>query len=358
MGLREVAIFAGVLADLILKEVASSFHTTWIAHGLPLHARVNAIRAEEVVKLHMMFFIMEEEMTGKVRSIAQVEAHVRNIFPDWDDSYMWVQDFRATKKWMKDRTNPFRREIHSFDTEVAFAQDATFHFSSFQRSGCAALKNDLSEMEHQGSGRVLLSRFYKGALKGDWTFGESQDYLRHLGVLDESDLAAPSVVIPNYINSKTNCLVSTGFYSLCCADECEGLMQHLEARVGAPNADPAEIADIVSHLPSDTVDAPRNLSASLLQRLDEVANVNGGTVPLHGRLFTQWMHHAYPRECMHSSCSFMSTSLRSSKPWRHSFPGLPRKSSSHQLENHQNIGFWCPCALLLLSWQSRPSALR
>merc|ERR1719468_846795 len=25
--------------------------------------------------------------------------------------------------------------------------------------------------------------------------------------------------------------------------------------------------------------------------------MHGGHVPLHGRLFAQWMHHAYPREC-------------------------------------------------------------
>merc|ERR1719362_238558 len=45
------------------------------------------------------------------------------------------------------------------------------------------------------------------------------------------------------------------------------------------------------------VQAPRNLSAAQLGRLDEIAAVHGGRVPLHGRLFAQWMHHAYPREC-------------------------------------------------------------
>lgn len=34
-----------------------------------------------------------------------------------------------------------------------------------------------------------------------------------------------------------------------------------------------------------------------MSRLDEIAAGNGGRVPLHGRLFAQWMHHAYPREC-------------------------------------------------------------
>ena len=74
-------------------------------------------------------------------------------------------------------------------------------------------------------------------------------------------------------------------------------MQHLETDVSAPSASPARIAETVSLLQSDTVDAPRNLSSALLTRLQEIADVHAGTVPLHGRLFAQWMHHAYPREC-------------------------------------------------------------
>merc|ERR1719195_632118 len=38
-------------------------------------------------------------------------------------------------------------------------------------------------------------------------------------------------------------------------------------------------------------------SKSLLNRLEEVAAINDGKVNLHGRLFAQWMHHAFPREC-------------------------------------------------------------
>merc|ERR1740123_2936722 len=74
-------------------------------------------------------------------------------------------------------------------------------------------------------------------------------------------------------------------------------MRHVERHIASSSATPARIAEVVSSLHSDTVDAPRNLSASLHARLDEIAAFHGGHVPLHGRLFAQWMHHAYPREC-------------------------------------------------------------
>merc|ERR1719203_373755 len=47
----------------------------------------------------------------------------------------------------------------------------------------------------------------------------------------------------------------------------------------------------------------RTLPQWLLRRLDEVAAHHGGRVPLHGRLFAQWMHYAYPRECRYPHVS-------------------------------------------------------
>jgi len=125
----------------------------------------------------------------------------------------------------------------------------------------------------------------------------SQEYLRELGSLDESGLGQPSVLIANYINSPTNCLADSKYYSVCCVNECEALLSPIEQAIAAPKALPEHIAQVVAKLPSATVEAPRELSATLLRRLDEIAAQHGGRVPVHGRLFAQWMHHAYPREC-------------------------------------------------------------
>merc|ERR1740123_1617489 len=74
-------------------------------------------------------------------------------------------------------------------------------------------------------------------------------------------------------------------------------MSHLEKAIAAPVASPGRIVELVTQLRSDSVDAPRSLSESVLSRLNEIANHHDGVVPLHGRLFAQWMHHAYPLEC-------------------------------------------------------------
>merc|ERR1712107_745469 len=86
-------------------------------------------------------------------------------------------------------------------------------------------------------------------------------------------------------------------YSVCCIDECEQMMGQLEREIAAPEATPSQIIGLVSGMSSSTVEAPRNLPMKLVNRLDDAAAQHAGTIQLHGRLFAQWMHHAFPREC-------------------------------------------------------------
>merc|ERR1719282_2106475 len=76
-------------------------------------------------------------------------------------------------------------------------------------------------------------------------------------------------------------------------------MDHLESEIQDPFAKPEKIVELVSSLPSASVSAPRTLPSALVRKLGEVAAQHDGLVPLHSRLFAQWMHFAYPRECQY-----------------------------------------------------------
>jgi len=122
--------------------------------------------------------------------------------------------------------------------------------------------------------------------------------LRQNGALDESNPINPRVIIPNYVNGLSNCVGISHFHSTCCVNECETLMDTVERSIGQPEASPEDIVSLVQTLPSATVLANRVLPDVMLTRLRAIANSHqSGMVPLHGRLFSQWMHHAYPREC-------------------------------------------------------------
>lgn len=209
---------------------------------------------------------------------------------------MWARDLRHTKLAESRKRNSFTPP-GAWSLVEEFAQDLGHHFGKFQNLECQSLKSQLMDMEYRGTGRVRLSEFYGGADDGSWTFTESVDYLRALGALDESDPKQMSVIIPNFLVSQTNCITPSSMYSVCCLNECEGLMSALERGSGGPEGEPAQIFELVSTIASATVDAPRVLPDVQRKRLEEVASLHGGKVPLHGRLFAQWMHHAYPREC-------------------------------------------------------------
>jgi len=299
LGLEELAVFVAVMSDLVHAEALQGLHKAYASLRLPTVGPVPKRWSELAVKAYLIGFVVGGNLTiTGMEDFDFLERELPEIYPDWHDTYMWLEDLQETHDLMlQSRRNPFVAKRDTFDTSVAFVQEFGHNFGSYQDLECKALKSRLVEMEYHSTGRIRLSRFYAGGVNGDWTLSESVAYLRNLGVLDETDPSKPSVAIANYMTSSTNCLATSGFYSVCCTNECEGLMQRLEKDLAAPSAIPDRIVESVSALPSDTVDAPRNLSAALLARLGEIAEVHHGHVPLHGRLFAQWMHHAYPREC-------------------------------------------------------------
>merc|ERR1719189_3407238 len=186
-------------------------------------------------------------------------------FPYWNDFKIWVQDVRHTMTRER-MSQSFQSEDLSLEHVIREVQELNDRLGVFQNLECRSLKGALADMEYKNTGRVLLSDFYREGMKGEHLFIEHVDYLRKLGALDESDPHHPSVIIANYLAGQANCLTSTNFHSVCCFDECQGLMAHLEHSIAAPSAPAGQIAELVMHLRSDTVDAPRNVSASLLAR--------------------------------------------------------------------------------------------
>jgi len=148
------------------------------------------------------------------------------------------------------------------------------------------------------SGRVRLQDFYgKNQHHGKWQFSESVPYLHELGALDETNPNDAKVIIPNYVNGASNCIASSRFSSVCCISECESLRERVEQALDVPEPVAEDVAQVAAALSSSTVPTNRSLSPLMLNRLHGIAAANRGRVPLYGRLFAQWLHHLFPREC-------------------------------------------------------------
>jgi len=320
--LARLALLAAKLTDLVQKEAVQNLANLYTALKLSATSRIKKKDAEAAFKWYLVMYLLGDSTEGVDRQqLVAAERDIIDMYPAWRSVKMWSKDLDQTLAFnQKPRRNPFLDADVSFEQSSTKVQELGNHFGSFQKLECQSLKGALMEMELGGSGRVALADFYQVGLKEDWQFNENAEYLRSLGALDESDPKRPSIFIPNYLHSQTNCLSTSGFYSVCCTNECEGLLGHLERELAAPRASPARLAALVGQLESDTVAAPRNLSSVQLARLGQIAELHGGEVPLHGRLFAQWMHHAYPRECPFPHLAG-STSTLSQEEWHRSTGG-------------------------------------
>merc|ERR1719277_510676 len=229
------------------------------------------------------------------KALVMLKARIYKLYPTWDETRAFMMDVRAKSAGHK---TYFTR----LDIEGALEQMHD-QYGRWQDKECQELKSKLLALEDQsiglnGSGRVRMTDFYGSNVKdGNWQFSETREFLERSGVMDTHDQNVPRMIIPNYINSPSNCVAGSKYYSVCCINECEDLVDSLEHRFQTPAVPPRDVADAISSMASSTVQAGRELHPILVARLEEIAKHHGGKVPLHGRLFMQWMHHAYPREC-------------------------------------------------------------
>jgi len=194
--------------------------------------------------------------------------------------------------------NDFEPRFTFRDVE-SVVKSVTMSFGNFWTTECQRVKGLLVDMDHSSTGRVKLSDFYGAALAGEWRFSESKEYLRQLGALDESSSwQGARVIITNYMQASSNCIVSAQHYRVCCANECEGILGEVEAAVQSPLATPDAILMALVNHSSPLDDNIVKLSSSMKSQLHSIAKTSpGGMVPVHGRLFAQWLHYAFPREC-------------------------------------------------------------
>jgi len=290
--LHELAALAAALEDLVRREAVGRLQTAYSIHGLPTREAVPEEEVEAVVATYFVMYLLAGNFSASgLQELDRKKLIFSKKYTGWAEAKDWLA------KILDPALSPGRKGVMDFDGVTGLVSSIGEQYYTFNDLECKSLKSTLRELEGKKAGRVRLSQFYKTGLHSHWRFNEKAEYLRSLGALDESDPDTPRVIVPNYVMARTNCLEASKLYAICCRNECEDLMGHIEQQVGAEAAYPDQIVSLAAALPSDTVSAPRNLSSVLVKRLREVASRNGGKVPLHGRLFAQWMHHAYPHEC-------------------------------------------------------------
>merc|ERR1719476_881614 len=295
LNLREMALLAATFENLVHQETAERLGSTLKILNMSDVDEFTVAQTNEVLEAYMMSYIVRVDYARvKKAAIHIIRERIYKLYPTWDETRGFLREVRA-------QSGQHRSYFTQSDIEDVLEQMHD-QYGRWQDKECQDLKSKLLALEDMsigfnGSGRVRMADFYGSVKDGNWQFRETREFLDQLGALDVHDPNVPRVIIPNYINSPTNCLAGSKYYSVCCINECEDLLDSIEHRFKSPGAHPSEISEFVASLASSSVPAGRTLHPILLARLEEIAKHHGGVVPLHGRLFSQWMHHAYPREC-------------------------------------------------------------
>jgi len=258
---------------------------------------------KRMLEAYMVHWMLGEDKQS-INILMRNRTLLEREFPHWQgikgfvDGRLRLLDFQQAKAPKSGFSTAMMDRQYSFDDAHTVIGGITQSFQSYWQSECVTMKQQLAEMDRTNTGRVKLSDFYGTGLDADWRFAESESYLRELGALDESSpWLGKQVIIPNYLLTAGNCIVSTPHYLICCQNECEGLLREVEEGIGNSVADPQELLRIVGNLTSSSMEETVQLSRGLVEQLHIVAKTHGGVVPLHGRLFAQWLHYAFPREC-------------------------------------------------------------
>jgi len=286
LDLNDLAALAAAIEDLIHKEAEGTLGEIYTA--LQFGNATDRAQVHKALSAYMVVYLGN----GVWSLDAAISEEFQQKHNYWNATEAWFRGIE--EKQLGTAEGPV-----TFATVAGITKDIGARYGAYNDDECQKLKVALMNTWGKGkaTGRVRLVDFYRLGLDTEWSLTEKASYLKALGALDDTNASAPMVMIPNYLAAKPNCLQSTSLYSICCRNECEELMGKLEKSLAAPTAAPQHIVSLVQALTSPSVEAPRELPQSLVGRLQEVAILHGGEVNLHGRLFAQWMHHAFPSEC-------------------------------------------------------------
>jgi len=291
----DVVAMVAVLEQLMFDESVTLLEAAYKLNGLSVADEINEPTLHKVLQSYLLLF--GQGSKADLSNGASLQKLLQSLSQKRPDIVEFENDAVLNLQYAnRHHANPFKAHRYSFQAAAKIMEDLAQRYGKWQNAECRDMKAHLAELDTEGSGRVPLGLFYAQPKGAAYHFSESSEYLRKIGALDEvSSQGMPQVVIPNYVAGPSNCIASSSYYSVCCLSECEGIFSELEHQVLAPTASPERLLTLVRNMSDAT------LPQGLPEKLHAIAKQHGGEVPLHGRLFAQWLHFAFPHECPYPS---------------------------------------------------------
>jgi len=300
--LDEAVVMIAALEHLLFDSDNALLEKIYRNRRLMTTSLLDKDQMQALLRDYMVYWIVGDDEESAAALLADPRLLVESV-PHWTAIVNMVEGSVAALEFSRQRTPEVGAGRVAFEARYTFedalkvAGSISRSFGSFWETQCQDTKASLVALDTTHTGRVRLADFYGANKDGEWRFGESEAYLRELGALDETSAwRGKQVIVSNYMQAASNCVVTRSHYLVCCMVECEEILGQVEAAVGSPVAAPDKILEVVSSI-ADGDDEPAHLDAAMRAQLQRVARMHGGHVPLHGRLFAQWLHYVFPRDC-------------------------------------------------------------
>jgi len=308
LSLMEVVAIATAIERLIFDESVLLLQMAYTMNGYDMEGDLDEHMVNELLVSYVSLFGIKDKAAAEKTT---PEGHHRwKMLRRSQGKLQWEGQFvsdsvRNFNFEMRSATSPFHSRFYNFDTVSQIVDRMAQGYGQWQDQACVVMRDALEARDVSGTGRIDLADFYGVGNLTFFVLNEPVERLRELGALDESVPSRPQVRIANYVLSEGNCVQNSNYYHVCCISPCDLIMTELEAKVMAPSASPETLITLLSNM-SAVEDAELHITSSPLngpsaqhlnQALQAIASKHGGLVPLHGRLFSKWMHFAFPREC-------------------------------------------------------------
>lgn len=305
LSMSEVVALAVALERLILEDSVKLLQDAYVINGL---STTQVLDKETMVEV-LVSFVGHYILAGTMNATDIVEHQA------WKQSIRSQPIFASILELAEDGVQNFKfaqkdavfaASSYTFESASEITKSISHKFGRWQDEQCLLMRSALEKLDVNGTGRVPLQDFWAMDKVASFTFSEKEDTLRSTGSLDESLPGKPALRIANYIVAPGNCGTYASYYSVCCQNSCDPIMEALEGKLQAPSAVPERLIELIGNISSngDELEGPasplfgRN-GQYLRARLSAIAERSGGMVHLDSRLFAQWMHFAFPRECPH-----------------------------------------------------------
>jgi len=326
--LDDIVSMIAVVESLAFNEVVSGVEISFYLNSFEMGQTLSDSDLKEMLTSYLI-----TEMLEGTSDREQHMSDKQNIFeryPNWDNALVFLKDISGSDGFARHSIlNPVTENRYSFEDVVRMAGRISEEFGPWSNYECHDMKDILVEKDVYETGRVKIADFYTASKDGAWQFLEPSEHLRQLGAFDESSsYLGPQVIIPNYITGMSNCITSAEFFSICCLNECDFIYQHIEDEIQYQNATVDQILQAVSSLPTFPT-----VPEKLINKLEEIAQLDGGIVPLHGRLFAQWLHFTFPRDCPYPHVAG-TISPKTQVQWRESVGEEAESVSLEEIQQH------------------------